>query len=374
MFFSKDKKTIHILLLVAVIAISIYSYSYLNSKTSLSEITITNPAEKSAINGVVKISAKTSGNADSVKFKLTDEKDKTVKELLAYYENNEWVYYLNSLELLDGTYSLNATASEDTIKKENYLSLKIENGMDEDILAHKKDFGESNDIVAENTKTKELPPIENLASMAGANNEQQPPQQNEKIKQTATPKEIANAVFTALSNIYDTIDSNLSTTTITGQVAGAFQETTKTRKQENSETDKTNTTIEQLNQPAQAIEQPPQQTKNDKTSPTANPAANNWFNYNLKIIGLKNREIMKFPYTLSASCNNPLDSAEFILDNLETPEIDYTFKASNNYGYYTYWTYKLNSNDIATGDYLLYAKGTIDWLSYESPIIIVGVE
>ncbi|MFH1029745.1 MAG: hypothetical protein V1770_00620 [bacterium] len=386
MLIEKNKKIIYPLILVAAIFAGIYSYSFLISKAELAEIFILSPGSET-VNGVVKISAKTVGTSDSVEFILKNEQNETIKEMLAYPEENEWVYYLNSLELVDGAYALESIATNNKISKKNSLSIRIENGFHEDLLAYTLEKQENKTpalIVPEKQVFEKTSPINETISEAK-------PKQIGKAANSENKdnsKEIADAVLTALSNLYDTINNSISassTEQTNGKVAGAtnhkidesmnqkINEPTHSSeslpqgeiKEAENKGEAANSTI-----PAISNESPKKENPSNQESVTEN----NWFRYNLKILGLENRETLKFPYTLSASCNNPLDSVEFIFDNLETEEIDYTFKSANNYGYYTYWTYKLNSGEIKKGDYLLYAKGTIDWHTYESPIIVVKVE
>ncbi|OGF21994.1 hypothetical protein A2Y83_03210 [Candidatus Falkowbacteria bacterium RBG_13_39_14] len=406
--FLNRKKNAYILLLSVAILAGIKSYSYITSKTNLESIEITNPAPQSTVNGVVRIAAKIFGKAENVKFTFTDNNGEIVKEAKGYFEveDNEWVYYLNSLDIESGTYSVIAAALSKEGEKNNSISINIAN--DADSISFAKEMRERNEekkeFDKESDSLKSQTPIESLA----VPELQLPEISEEPPKEENHPEKLAEAVVTALTNLYDEINNNLSTSTNQGQVAGAFQENKKTRKQENNGA---SDELSEVNPPSsrilldygeasnkakkqennEAIQQfsniTIEQYNNDEIPPTSNvdaedkkpndlnePTEFNWFNYKIKIIKIENHETLKLPYTLSASCNNPLDSLEFILDNLETPQIDYSFKASNNYGYYTYWTYKLGSEDIESGDYLLYAKGTIDWHSYESPMIIVRVE
>lgn len=394
MFINRRKKILYSVLLVAVIAAGIKSYAYIKTENGLTGVNIVKPAqEESSINGIAKISAKTFGKASNVDFIIKNNTDGSMKTVKAFFENatNEWCYYLNSMEIVNGNYTIKTFAHNGNLQFQDAAKIKIENDgngapapsiltkkNNEAVITEKKSEEKKEQEKIEMGKTEQA-----IAEIATSSNESAA---NAQATTTEANTQILNAVVKALSNIYDTINNNLAASEtgepetqaiLEGKVAGTSDKKI-IRKEDLPVKIIKNYTGEQsiTSRPDPSMQQTPDDKKADeqKENITEKTEENNWFKYDLKLSGIENGKKISNEKMLSASCNNPLDSVIFIIDNLETPEIDYKFDALNNYGYYTYWTYKINPKDIKKGEYLLYARGTIDWYNYESPMIIISVE
>lgn len=367
MHFSPLKKLFSILGVVILLFGGITVYHFLHSGQRLAGIAIAKPAFNSTYNGIARISAKFVGPPLSVKFIFKNDLGEVVKEAAAYFENDtqEWVYYLNSMEFANGNYVLEALGKTEYSNFRDSLAIKINNDgnsslsstfadAQQDQSVQNDKASSSNDtliILAQNEKIEEESP-----QISTTNN-------NELISSSTSlvlKEDLLNGVIKALSNIYDTVNNNLNENATENNAINAQELQPKVA----GATAEKNDGVES-------------EMKSTTTSAIADSKINSeqsWFSYNLQISNVENQEIISDEKILAADCDNPLDTVEFILDDLETPEIDYTLKAVNNYGYYTYWTYKLNPKDIAKGQYLLYAKGTIDWHTYESPLVLVNIK
>lgn len=368
-------------------------------ENSLTGINIVKPAQESSVNGISRITAKTFGKASDVDFIIKNNADGSMKTVKAFFENaaNEWSYYLNSMEIANGGYTIEALAHNGNLQFQDATKIKIENDGNDapasNILTKKNDeifiTEEKKEPEKIEIKQEEKVITETAASTIGESAASAITEEKAATTEANSQNQtqILNAVVKALSNIYDTINNNLIASENGEQIAqlpipeGKVAGTTEKKviKKEDLPVKIIKNYIGE-----QSITAHPDstmaQTPNDKTADdkktdiTEKAEGNNWFKYDLKLNGIENGEKISNEKMLSASCNNPLDSVVFIIDNLNTPEIDYKFNALNNYGYYTYWTYKLNPKDIKKGEYLLYARGTIDWQNYESPMIIVEIE
>lgn len=371
------KKTLLSFFIIIFIAGAAKFYFRKNSSAKLEQINIVSPSSSAAANGIVKLSAKFLGNPSDVSFTLKNDKDEKIKSGNGFFESDsgEWVYYLNSMEVADGKYRLTADASLSNKDFHASQDIKIDNaGESSSAKLASAIIPPAVSPPPAKNKTAESPVKNGEPKKNDAQKENPPQTDKNKISDTVTqsnenlPDEILNGVIKALSGVYDAINNNLLAENLTlgypapsetapqGKVAGATVE------KEPEKSDK-------------AVEEPKKQEEAEKEEVKKNGGDDyGWFRYDLKISNIENKEVIASEKILNAKCNNPLDSVEFILDNLDTPDIDYTFNGVNNYGYYTYWTYKLNPKDIKKGEYLLYAKGTIDWHTYESPIIVIRIE
>ncbi|MFH0856402.1 MAG: hypothetical protein V1860_00705 [bacterium] len=367
------KKTILSLFIIIFIALSAKFYFSKNSSEKIERLSIINPSSSAKTNGIIKLSAKFIGKPSNIGFAIKNSKDEIVKSGNGYYEydSDEWVYYLNSLEIENGGYKMEARALS---SNRNFLAvqdIKIDNaGYSPEKLAtvaKTPAISEPNAPAAKNEEPKSLVKTEE-------------PQKNEVQKEntpaviSAAPQEnqgskdeIINGVVKALSNLYDAINKNL--------LAEDEDDLAALPPKVEQQGKVAGTSVEKAPpETSEVVNEPEKNGDEEKKEEKPNDIDYGWFKYELKINDIENNELVKSEKMLNAKCNNPLDSLIFILDNLDTPEIDYTFNGENNYGYYTYWTYKLNPKNIKKGEYLLYAKGSIDWHSYESPMIVIRIE
>jgi len=412
----KYKKIILSMMAVVIILGGVKSYFYLISANKLTGVVLTNPVVDSDVNGIIRLSAKTEGQANLVRFVIKKENENKIKTSDAYFEPDvkEWAYYWNTLGLKNGHYLIESYAFD---KKRSYqasANITIQNDVEDDSI-------EFVDIANEKNAPEKLPKIQertedtkNINSPnAVSKDDDEQKLVNDKISvpaETVNKENILSGIFKALDQIYyvlndTTLDISASNE---GKVAG---ESITKPTDNNGASELQNPELKTINvaeasvdlqhseeSPEQAtycvpplaslaevateVEAVAQESQNSDngqrrqtdTALSQDTESNNWFKYNLKITSHENKDAISKKTTLTASCNNPLDSVEFIMDSLETDELDYSFKAVNNYGYYTYWTYQIEPENIKKGEYLLYAKGFIDWYTYESPIIIVAVE
>lgn len=391
MLASRLKKIIPFFLLLIIFCI-IKCCSYFKSTSSIPSLKITSPSLNSSCNGIIRIAAKTADKSNTVNFILKKENNnETIAAFKPYFESDvgEWAYYWNTAGVENGNYIFEAKILDRDSNPRNITnrSFIIQNDI-ESALAN-----------AAGKNTTSIPAFEESPKIADEQLETSHPEINTAQKQTkiiepnngieslnGEQEKILAGVLKALDKIYSVISDRIGIAEeieIKGQVAGA------TSQEDNSPACGAEVSESQIPEAAikDAISSSSSETVMKKISGGQEIASttidiadensadeHNWFRYDLKIISHENKEKISGIATLSAGCNNPLDSVAFIFDNLETKDIDYSFKAENNYGYYTHWAYKLNTADIKKGDYLLYAKGLVDWYTYESPMIIVKID
>jgi len=389
---NKHFKKISYILCIAIFILGIQSYFYISARAKEGGITFTSPTVDNPLSDVTKISAKTIGTPQKVKFILKTKKKSAIKEANAYFEmsNKEWVYYLNSMEFSDNNYTLEAYAYYKNNIYTNTLDIIINNT--EEKYTPKNNLKEPVALKKQNHKTtsssnpllaKIIPLLKEKINIAP-----ELPDNDLKIAAINEPKEKNKTEENKEEVKKENTDTNIPENIV------AVQDTTASSSQ-NLELNKNkaeeiiggvmkalssvyDTINKELFPIHKDLELEPQgkiagaQITNEKQEKTDKP--DNWFQYNLTITDVENNETIKNKKEITVKCNNPLDSVDFILNNPSTPKIDYTFSATNKFGYYTYWDYTLNTQDIKKGQYFLYAKGSIDWTTYESPMIIVNIK
>lgn len=373
------KKSLLLFFIIVFMAGMTKFYFHADAIDKLERISIISPSSSASANGIIKLSAKFVGKPSNVKFTVKNERNEKIKSVNAFseFDSGEWVYYLNSMELENGDYKLETYASSSDKSFSASQDIKIYNaGVSSSSkltaavnppAAPRPTVPQEENKIADSPSNTPAEPRKDLE--AEIENRRETPENkipdDAARKNERLPDEILNGVVKALSGVYDAINGNLLASNLNfeppaqsetpqGKIAGA------TARKEPEK-------VAEVNKETRKSEEAKKEEKK-------NTDDYGWFKYDLKISNIENNEIITSEKLLNAKCNNPLDSVEFILDNLNTPDIDYTFNGVNNYGYYTYWTYKINPRDLKKGEYLLYAKGAIDWHTYESPIIVIKIE
>lgn len=373
-------KTIFLIIIIIVAVLGAKSYSYINSYSKLSDIIIINPNHNSNLSGIVKISAKTIGAPSNLFFALKKSSGEQIAQVKAYFEpaSREWVYYWNTIEAEDGDYKIEVWAYDKEKKYLRDLDIKISNhhkikrNAQENTFSPEKETAMLEPSILKNKKEDNNSSSENNSKNITAT---QTPEntmlsQVKDIESSTLPTSAGNGkdekillgVIKALSNIYDNIETNLTPTSSSQVIYNPEKNENPIKPSgivagESVEKNITTTTATQV-----------------KEKTAGSIEGNNWFKYNIKITSHEDKDIISSKTSLSALSNNPLDSLDFIFDNPDTSEIDYTFRALNNYGYYTYWTYMLDPKILPQGEYFVSAKGSIDGHIYQSPLITLSIK